>query len=85
MPGMGSGLGSGQSTAMSWRWVLLNAHGSPIDAPEAMSADQRFPSQSEAETWVGEAWPLLLAHGVAAVTLREADRYVYGPMPLTPA
>jgi hypothetical protein len=44
---------------------------------------QRFPSQAEAETWLGENWRLLAEDGVAAVTLVEDERDVYGPMPLS--
>ena len=46
--------------------------------------DQTFPSQGEAETWLGEFYPDLLDRGVGAVSLREADRLVYGPMSLQP-
>ncbi|MGH3444102.1 MAG: hypothetical protein ACRDPB_01890 [Nocardioidaceae bacterium] len=44
---------------------------------------QAFPSQADAESWVGETWRDLLDAGVHAVTLFEAEREVYGPMPLT--
>lgn len=47
------------------------------------SAD--FPTQADAETWVGEVWQDLLAEGVEAVTLFEEERQVYGPMSLRPA
>jgi hypothetical protein len=45
-------------------------------------ADQRFPNQADAESWVGEVWADLAARGVDAVTLFEDDRLVYGPMSL---
>ena len=45
-------------------------------------ADQRFASQADAESWVGEIWSDLAAEGVDAVTLFERDRQVYGPMSL---
>ena len=41
-----------------------------------------FPTRSDAETWLGEAYPDLAEDGVAAVTLFEGDREVYGPMSL---
>ena len=41
-----------------------------------------FPSQSDAESWIGEVWRDLLDDGVDQVTLFEADREVYGPMSL---
>ena len=43
-----------------------------------------FPSQSDAESWLGEVWQELLHAGVEQVTLREDDRKVYGPMSLRP-
>jgi hypothetical protein len=45
-------------------------------------AEQRFASQADAESWVGETWSDLAAAGVDAVTLFEHDRQVYGPMSL---
>ena len=68
---------------MEWAWLLLDADGAQISAEHAMAADQRFGSQSEAETWIGEQWPGLFASGVAAVCLQRSARTVYGPMPLT--
>jgi hypothetical protein len=43
-----------------------------------------FPSQADAETWVGEAWHDLLAAGVEQVSLLNAGEQVYGPMSLRP-
>jgi hypothetical protein len=43
-----------------------------------------FPSQADAETWVGESWQTLLAAGVEQVTLLNGPRTVYGPMSLRP-
>ena len=48
----------------------------------ARSGTERFPSQGEAESWLGETYPDLLASGVSAVSLFEGDRPVYGPMGL---
>ncbi len=39
-------------------------------------------NQSDAESWLGEQWRELADAGVAAVTLFEDDRKVYGPMSL---
>jgi hypothetical protein len=50
--------------------------------PEAAPRSQVFPSQGDAESWLGETWPELLHAGVAAVTLLDGDRKVYGPMGL---
>ncbi len=67
MTSAGSGAG--------WRWV---ADRDPGDG----TFDQTFPSQGEAESWLGEVYPDLVAQGVGAVSLYEADRVVYGPMRL---
>jgi len=60
---------------MAWNWAYDPTGDSSND----------FPSQAEAEAWLGEAWRDLLDQGVTAVTLREDDRDVYGPMSLEPA
>lgn len=63
---------------MSWRWV-------PDREPDdTIRLTRSFPTQGEAETWLGEFYPDLLAAGVGAVSLYEADRRVYGPMTLEP-
>ena len=51
-----------------------------VEGSEAPS----FSSQSDAETWIGEEWEMLLRAGVDAVTLMEEEREVYGPMSLHP-
>lgn len=61
---------------MAWRW-----RGEPAPVDEL---DRSFPSQGEAETWLGEFYPDLLDAGVRAVSLFEEDRRVYGPMGLEP-
>ena len=69
-----------------WHWRLEDASGTEVtlsgEAAEEYG-DQRFPSQGDAESWVGEIWAELAEHGVAQVTLFEADREVYGPMSLS--
>jgi hypothetical protein len=44
----------------------------------------KFPTQSDAETWIGETWQDLLDGGVEHVSLLEESRVVYGPMSLRP-
>ena len=44
-----------------------------------------FPTQSDDENYLGESWRDLLDAGVEAVTLRENDVAVYGPMSLRTA
>ena len=66
-----------------WWWRLEDASGQEVTA-SAELAGQRFASQADAESWVGEFWSELAAEGVDAVTLFEVDRQVYGPMSLHP-
>ena len=68
------------STSPSWRWRLEDAAGQEVVVESV--GDPDFPSQSDAESWVGEIWRDLLEAGVDAVTLFEGDREVYGPMSL---
>jgi len=67
---------------VAWTWRYEDPSGAtlvPLDsAPEA----EPFPSQADAESWIGENWRELLAAGVHQVTLLEGDRKVYGPMGL---
>ncbi len=71
-----------QNTAdRPWLWRLEDADGAEVTVPDEY-ADQRFASQGDAESWVGEVWAELAEHGVEAVTLFEHDREVYGPMSL---
>ena len=65
-----------------WWWRLEDAAGGEVEASEDL-AGQRFVSQADAESWVGEVWAELAAAGVDAVTLFEHDREVYGPMSLS--
>lgn len=64
-----------------WWWRLLTASGEEV-ALEGPLAGQRFASQADAESWVGEIWSDLAAEGVDQVTLIEHERVVYGPMSL---
>ena len=59
---------------MTWRWTYDGGGGS-----------EDFPSQADAEAWLGDSWRALLDGGTRAVTLMEGDREVYGPMSLEPA
>lgn len=65
---------------MAWTWRYETADGSPV-AAEGLPVEE-FPSQADAESWVGETWRELLDGGVAQVTLFDGDRKVYGPMGL---
>ena len=66
---------------MTWNWQYVVAEGREADATPPAAG---FPSQSDAESWIGEVWPDLLAAGVDAVVLFEEGRRVYGPMSLHP-
>lgn len=68
-----------------WWWRLEDASGAEVTLPPGSEeyADQRFPSQGDAESWVGEVYAELSELGVAQVTLFELDRLVYGPMSLS--
>ena len=66
-----------------WWWRMETAEGAEVGL-EGELAGQRFESQADAESWVGEIWADLAAAGVDAVTLFEHDRSVYGPMSLHP-
>ena len=68
---------------LPWWWRLEDATGAVVEV-EGELGEQRFPSQADAESWVGETWSELAAAGVDAVTLLEVDRRVYGPMSLHP-
>ena len=64
-----------------WWWRLEGADGSAVEVTGEL-AEQRFASQADAESWVGEIWAELAEEGVEAVTLFELERRVYGPMSL---
>ena len=70
------------SAPRPWRWQLQNAAGEQVTITGEL-ADATFASQADAESWVGEIWAELAEHGVAAVTLFEHERLVYGPMSLS--
>jgi len=67
-----------------WRWRLEDESGGEVTPGEGSTAGSAggFPSQSDAESWIGEVWRDLLDDGVDQVRLLEGDREVYGPMSL---
>jgi hypothetical protein len=69
---------------MAWTWRYENADGAVV-SPDEAPAVEPFPTQSDAETWLGENWRELLSAGVDQVSLLEQGREVYGPMSLHPA
>ena len=67
---------------MAWIWHYTDIEGQPVD--QEIPHSQQFPTQSDAETWIGETWQELLDSGVEGVVLFEDDHVVYGPMNLRP-
>jgi hypothetical protein len=67
---------------MSFIWRFETTESELVDAPGLPA--ERFPTQADAESWIGEAWRELLDQGVDQVRLLEGDREVYGPMSLHP-
>ncbi|HEX8497166.1 MAG TPA: hypothetical protein VF661_08215 [Actinomycetales bacterium] len=84
----------------SWSWRFEDVDGNAVPLPGgtaggrpeggpgpeagAAAADGAFPTQSDAESWLGEEWRGLLDGGVEAVSLLENGELVYGPMSLRP-
>jgi hypothetical protein len=69
---------------VSWHWQADVRRGAGSVDLAALGLEQRFPTQGDAESWLGEFYPELMTAGVEAVTLYEEDRMVYGPMRLEP-
>ncbi len=67
----------------AWTWRFSGPEEAP--PPAGAATAPTFPTQAEAESWLGEEWRELLESGVEAVHLYEADRHVYGPMSLRPS
>ena len=67
---------------MAWVWRYEGPDGSPVEVGAEAPAQPESPTQSDAESWLGENWRGLLDAGVSAVSLYEADRKAYGPMGL---
>jgi hypothetical protein len=66
-------------TGLSWTWRLEDADGAAMSGPAVPGQ----PSQSDAESWLGEHWRELAEAGVAQVSLLDGEHVVYGPMPLS--
>lgn len=65
---------------MGWTWRCERRSGESVD-PGTLPGEG-FASQSDAESWLGESWPGLLADGVDQVYLLHGGQEVYGPMSL---
>lgn len=64
---------------MAWRWQWQPA-GATV--PDDVSMPESWPTQSDAESWIGEHWRVLRRGGIEAASLYDDDRRVYGPMRL---
>lgn len=75
---------SAKPARAGWRWRLETSAGEEVSpsSVESAGAGQTFPSQGDAESWLGEQWRELLDQGVDQVTLFDEEREVYGPMSL---
>jgi hypothetical protein len=69
---------------MTWTWRYEDGSGTELPPADSLPTEG-FPTQGDAESWIGETWRELLDAGVAQVTLLEDGRVVYGPMSLSPA
>jgi hypothetical protein len=68
-------------SGVAWTWRYANTEGETV-APDDAPITEMFPTQGDAETWLGEIWRELLDAGVDAVVLLEDGREIYGPMSL---
>jgi hypothetical protein len=66
---------------VAWTGRYEDSNGADVDVAAAPTGEP-FPTQSDAETWLGENWRELLSAGVDQVTLLDSGREVYGPMSL---
>ncbi len=66
----------------AWTWSYQDSAGADVAGrPELVTTG--FPTQSDAESWLGEQWRELADAGVSSVTLHEDGAVVYGPMSLS--
>jgi len=65
---------------MTWRWRYENANGDEVANPPLPR--EVFPSQADAESWLGENWHELLEAGIEQVALLDEDRVEYAAMSL---
>lgn len=65
---------------LPWWWRLEDASGTEVESAD--HSGERFATQGDAESWVGEIYAELADAGIDAVRLFEHDREVYGPMSL---
>jgi hypothetical protein len=57
---------------MTWTWRYEGE-----DGQRQLGASEPFPSQSDAESWLGQSWRELVGQSVVSVVLLEDDRVEY--------
>jgi hypothetical protein len=68
---------------MAFTWRYENSAGALVEPVVAIEGEgSAYSTQGDAESWIGENWPTLLAAEVDQVTLLEDGAVVYGPMSL---
>lgn len=67
---------------MGFSWRYETSDGADLTALPEVASTESFPSQGDAESWIGLTWRELLAAGVDQVSLLEDDRVVYAAMSL---
>lgn len=65
----------------AWTWTYADRDGGALTGTTMVTS--AFPTQSDAESWLGQSWRELADAGVASVTLLENGETVYGPMSLS--
>ena len=66
----------------TFTWRFEGTDGSTLERADLPTPS--FPSQADAESWVGESWRDLLAAGVESVSLLRDGEPVYTAMSLRP-
>ncbi len=67
---------------MGYHWQYMDEAG--LALANEFETPAIFLTQTEAEDWLAESFPDLLAQGISAVVLHDENNVLYGPMPLTP-
>ncbi len=69
---------------MTFHWLYLDNDGQPAASIPEAATTSPFPTQADAEGFIGDMWKDLLDGGVSAVELYDGDHKIYGPMDLSP-
>jgi len=62
---------------MGWTWTYETAGGDAVQPRPAAATNEEFANQSDAESWLGEAFRELLDNGVDQVTLLNDGAVTY--------